>query len=209
MTFNCSKRSRLGHGERILFSHTKSEERQPPAAQDSPTTRPDMLFAIIGTSFGLAYLPVAPGTWGTLPGVAIFLFITLLVSPQYHTGLIAAALAAFCALTVALGPWAERYWKTKDPRVYVPDEVTGFLLTVFLFRTPDPFLTAGWAFVITRVMDILKFPPARQLERLPGGWGILVDDLISSVYAAALLYALTRFLPLQWFGGNPIVLFGW
>ncbi len=206
MTFQYSKKSRLGDGD--LVFHAKSEDRQPPDGRDAPTTRLDRVFAIIGTSFGLAYLPVAPGTWGALPGVAIFLFINLLVGPQYHTGLIAAALAAFCVLTVALGPWAESYWKTKDPRVYVPDEVTGFLLTVLLFRTPDPFLTVGWAFVITRAMDIIKFPPARQLERLPGGWGILVDDLVSSIYAAALLHALTWVLPTQWFGGGPIRLFG-
>lgn len=169
----------------------------------------DRIFAIIGTSFGLAYLPVAPGTWGTLPGVVIFLAIAL-VAPQSSQGwLIAAALIAFCIFTVALGPWAERHWKAKDPKVYVPDEVVGFLLTVLLFRTPDPFLTAGWAFVITRITDILKIPPAYQLERLPGGWGILVDDLVSSIYAAIILHLLTRFLPVPWFGGNPVQLLGW
>ncbi len=169
----------------------------------------DRLFSIIGTSFGLAYLPVAPGTWGTLPGVAIFILMALVVPQAYHTGFIAGSIVVFCVLTVLLGSWAERYWKTKDPRVFVLDEVTGFLLTVLLFRTPDPFLTAGWAFVITRIMDILKLPPAYQLERLPGGWGILVDDLVSSLYAAALLHVLTWLLPLQWFGGSPIRLFGW
>jgi phosphatidylglycerophosphatase A len=157
----------------------------------------------------LAYLPVAPGTWGTLPGVVIFLVIALVAPQSSQIWLIAAALIVFCILTVALGPWAERHWKVKDPRVYVPDEVAGFLLTVLLFRTPDPFLTAGWAFVMARVTDILKLPPARQLERLPGGWGILVDDLVSSIYAAIILHLLIRFLPSQWFGGSPIPFLEW
>jgi phosphatidylglycerophosphatase A len=70
----------------------------------------------------------------------------------------------------------------------VPDEVAGFLTTVLLWRTDDLLLTIVWAFGLTRVLDILKPPPCRRLERLPGGWGVLADDLCASLYAAAILH---------------------
>ena len=94
----------------------------------------------------------------------------------------------------------------KDPRRFVLDEVAGFLVTVLLFRTPDPILTAIWAFLFSRIMDIVKPPPARLLERLPAGWGILLDDVVASLYAAALLHILARILPAYWFGGPPVTL---
>jgi phosphatidylglycerophosphatase A len=164
----------------------------------------DRILNFLGTSFGLAYLPIAPGTWGTLPGVAVFLLISW-ASPAAHHGFwIALALIAVCLLCLLLSPWAERYWGVKDPRRFVLDEVAGFLVTVLLFRTPDPLLTAVWAFLLSRIMDIIKPPPARLLERLPSGWGILVDDVVASLYAAALLHILARLLPSAWFGGAAV-----
>jgi phosphatidylglycerophosphatase A len=164
----------------------------------------DRIFQILGTSFGLAYLPIAPGTWGSLPGVAIFILISVISPVSNHSFWIAAALIIVCVLCLSLSPWAERYWGVKDPRRFVLDEVAGFLVTVLLFRTPDPFLTAVWAFFFSRIMDILKLQPARYMERLPSGWGILLDDVVASLYAAALLHILARILPANWFGGWPV-----
>jgi len=92
-------------------------------------------------------------------------------------------------VTVALGTWAETYYARKDSQVFVTDEVAGFLLTVLLFHLPEqPVLTTLWAFPVTRVIDIVKIPPAKRLERLPAGWGVLADDLLGSVYAAGVLW---------------------
>ena len=164
----------------------------------------DRIFQMLATSFGLAYLPIAPGTWGSLPGVAVFLLISWTSAPADHASWIALALVVVCILSVALGPWAERFWGVKDPRRFVLDEVAGFLVTVLLFRTPDPILTAIWAFLFSRILDIAKPPPASQLERLPSGWGILLDDVVASLYAAALLHILARILPVSWLGGGPV-----
>ncbi len=164
----------------------------------------DRIFVTLGTSFGLAYLPTAPGTWGSLPGAAVFLLISWTSAPADHAWWIGLALVVVSILSVALGPWAERFWGVKDPRRFVLDEVAGFLVTVLLFRTPDPILTAIWAFLFSRVMDIIKPPPGRLLERLPAGWGILLDDVVASLYAAALLHILVRILPAFWFGGWPV-----
>jgi phosphatidylglycerophosphatase A len=73
----------------------------------------------------------------------------------------------------------------------VLDEWAGFLLTALLWPAllKTPILAALCVFVSFRVFDIIKLPPARQLEKLPQGWGVLMDDLASSLYAAAALHA--------------------
>jgi phosphatidylglycerophosphatase A len=102
------------------------------------------------------------------------------------------------AATVGLGRWAETFFGEKDSGKFVTDEVAGFLLTVLLFRTPDILVTVLWAFPMTRVIDIVKVPPARQLERIPGGWGVLLDDLLGSLYAALILHVIWSLSP-HWF----------
>jgi phosphatidylglycerophosphatase A len=134
-----------------------------------------------------------PGTCGALLGPAIYIPLAWATADRavLQTVLIAAALVFWCWITVALGGWAERYYQKKDSQTFVTDEVAGFLLTVLLFHlTRQPVLTTLWAFPITRAIDILKVPPAHRLEKLPRGWGVLADDLLGSVYAAAVLYGL-------------------
>src|SRR5205823_14845181 len=98
------------------------------------------------------------------------------------------ALLVWCWITIALGGWAEAYYQKKDSQTFVTDEVAGFLLTVLLFHdSAQPVLTTLWAFTVTRIIDILKIPPARRLEKLPRGWAVLADDLLGSIYAAAIL----------------------
>ena len=152
----------------------------------------------VASCFGLGYGPVAPGTFGALPGVGIFLAIVHW-TPGWRgadgTWLLLAALVVVCAATLALSPWAERYWKKKDPGTFVTDEVAGFLATVLLFRRGELVLMTLWAFVVTRGFDIVKIPPARQFERIHGGWGILLDDLCASLYAAGSLHLLAACFP--------------
>jgi phosphatidylglycerophosphatase A len=145
---------------------------------------------VFGASFGLGYVPFAPGTWGTLPAVGAFLLIQSLVPAEpWRTLILTSLLLAASAACVPLGNWAQSLWGRKDPRRFTLDEVAGFLLTVTLFSRGGLLELTIWAFAVTRVFDIIKPPPARQLERLSGGWGILLDDLAASVYGAALLHA--------------------
>ena len=160
-----------------------------------PNSTKDRICVLVATCLGLGYVPWIPGTISALWGVGIYVAIIWLAPATLHTWLIGAGLVVFCVLTLALAPWAERYWQRRDPNVFVTDEVAGFLLTVLLFRTPDILLTVLWAFPLTRLLDILKPPPARQAERLPSGFGILADDLCSSLYAAGVLYLLSAFFP--------------
>ena len=156
----------------------------------------DFLKTAVVTVFGCGYAPLMPGTVGTLPAVAIYIAIALLAPPAAQTWLIASVLLLSCGLTVWLGFWAEERWG-KDPQRLVIDEVAGFLVTILLFRPPSVSLTATviWAFVLTRLFDMTKPPPCRRLEDLPGGWGILLDDVWASLYAAAALNLLLHFCP--------------
>ena len=155
----------------------------------------DQFWLMAATCFGLGYAPVAPGTAGAMGGAGVFVLIALATPSSAHPWLIGLALAVACVLTVLVTPWAERRWGRKDPSHLVMDEVAGFLVTVLLFRGPSLWLTVAWAFVVTRVFDIVKPPPARQLEKLPAGWGVLLDDLCASLYAAGLLHVAAACFP--------------
>ena len=155
----------------------------------------DFLCAAACTSLGFGYSPIIPGTFGTLPSVVLFILIARYVTPDLQTLVIATVLILACLLSILLAPWAERQWGRKDPRRFVLDEVAGYFLTVLLvwpfvaIQEPKSIMVfAGMAFVATRFFDIVKPFPARRLEKLPQGWGILLDDLAASLYAAALLH---------------------
>jgi phosphatidylglycerophosphatase A len=172
-------------------------------------SRREIVRPIIASCFGLGYSPIMPGTCGALVGPAIYIPLALAVPQEpLQTALIAAALLVWCWITVALGGWAETYYGKKDSQTFVTDEVAGFLLTVLLFHdSTQPVLTTLWAFPVTRIIDIVKIPPSRRLEHLPRGWGVLADDLMGSVYAAALLHLVKMTAP-AWFNVGNSNLFG-
>lgn len=141
---------------------------------------------------GLGRLPLVPGTFGSLAGVGIALLIP---AEAWHLGIGIGVLAA-SALTVALGPAAARAAGRKDPQQVVMDEVAGMLLTLLLVPAPSA-MEAAFGFLFFRFFDIVKPPPGRWLERLPDGWGILLDDLAAGAYALAALTALGWAIPLR------------
>lgn len=129
----------------------------------------------IWSGLGLGFSPVAPGTCGSLLGLAI----AWLLRPWMWGGPGAAALAG--ALCLPLGALAERTLARKDPPEFVLDEVAGALLALSLLPCgPVPW---GTAFVAFRLLDAWKPGPIRGLQSRPGGWGILVDDLVAGALA--------------------------
>lgn len=136
----------------------------------------------------LGCAPIAPGTFGTLGGVAIAWALST-------TELFPVWTLVICALLYALGrglaPWAERHAGRKDPQIFVLDEVIGYLITV-LWTSGPSFLTLVVGFFVFRFFDIAKPWPVRRLERIPGGDGILLDDV-----AAGLIGLLFVMLPLR------------
>jgi phosphatidylglycerophosphatase A len=142
---------------------------------------------VIATAFGAGYSPIAPGTAGSLVGLA--LFWPLQLTPPWIQVLV--TLAAFAAGVAASSRLAQGLGR-KDPGAAVVDEVVGMWLSLlFLPFTPA---TAAFGFVLFRVLDVFKPWPARQLEALPGGWGIMTDDVMAGIYANLLLRAGLRAL---------------
>ncbi len=142
----------------------------------------DRVAVVLATGFGLGYAPVASGTFGTLPGV----LLVILLWPALAGNLVAQA-AIGIALTVAAIPVcgaAERVFGKKDDGRIVADEYATFPLVMFGL----PVDRAEWwillvAFLAARFFDILKPWPARGLQRIRGGFGIVIDDVFASLYA--------------------------
>lgn len=154
------------------------------------------------TCGGAGMSPVAPGTAGSIATTALLYGIYLLLARGadsadpvlWHITLLAGLLAT-CGLSVWLGPWAGRYYGRKDPSPFVLDEVAGICVAM-LFQPMLGGAGQVWvmlaAMLAFRLFDIWKPPPARQLERLPDGWGILLDDLAAGVYANLLCQVILR-----------------
>jgi phosphatidylglycerophosphatase A len=152
---------------------------------------------------GVGYLPLAPGTWGSLVGIGLYFLvrrglISVLfgIAPDlglnnFHLFYVVTALEIlFVTVLSLIGFWSasrtEKLSAKKDPGKVVIDEVAG----QFIALIPVPFvLGAPWwtvvvAFILFRFFDIVKPYPARRLESLPGGLGIMADDLVAGIYAA-------------------------
>jgi phosphatidylglycerophosphatase A len=156
----------------------------------------DRLRYLLITSGGLGLSPVAPGTAGTLGGVA--LAVLLQATLPEHTILCwwiaAAVLFAFGCTTSA---FVARTFGKEDPGAFVLDEVVGYLLTVALYASlravPDA-TGHACAFVAFRVFDVVKLQPARRLEDLPGAFGIMADDQMAGIYAGLSLFLILPLL---------------
>jgi len=149
-----------------------------------------MLVAVT-SGFGLGLLPGASGTYGTLIGLAWHLAgLAAGLGPRAIRLWCLAGVALFVALHYALTPWAQRHWQESDPHHYILDEIPGYLMVpVLSLPAPSlPFILLG--FVIERVCDIVKLPVARYFDRkVHTPTGVLMDDIIAGIYAAALLSA--------------------
>jgi phosphatidylglycerophosphatase A len=142
-------------------------------------------------SFGfLGCSPFAPGTVGTLGGVAV---AWLLARTEWFPLWAALACLALYTATQPLGAWAEQYAGRKDPGIFVVDEVIGYLITVMWVRGPS-LLALAVAFFVFRAFDIVKPPPARQLEHVGGGHGILLDDVAAGFWGLLVVMLPARLL---------------
>ena len=134
----------------------------------------------VATGFGSGYSPVAPGTAGSLVGLLLFWPLRTLPA-VFQVALVA---VVFLGGTAAATSVARRVGIV-DPGIVVVDEVVGMWASLLFL--PFTLGTAAAGFVLFRIMDVVKPYPARQLEDLPGGWGIMSDDLMAGVYANLVL----------------------
>jgi phosphatidylglycerophosphatase A len=129
----------------------------------------------LATALGAGYIPIAPGTWGSAVGVLLWLLLPASTSLQ------ALAIVVVVAAGVWSGGVAEGHFGRTDPGQVVIDEVAGMLVTLFL--NPVGWLGVAGGFLLFRAADIVKPFPARRLEGLPGGLGIMADDVMAGIYA--------------------------
>ena len=158
------------------------------ATTTAPLSASDYLALAIAT-FGVGYLPLIPGTFGSLLSVGIFLLFAQLTT---GTALFALVLVFTLAVTFA-GIWAasktEELAGRKDPGKVVVDEVAGQMLALLpltLFGLQLTTRAVIVSFILFRLFDIFKPYPAGRFERLKGGYGIMCDDLVAGAYAAVI-----------------------
>jgi phosphatidylglycerophosphatase A len=145
---------------------------------------------------GLGWLPVAPGTWGSLlPAVVFGVLVWQGVPAAAITAVMAFLVVAGSAACVLFAPASIAAKNKNDPGEVVMDEVAGQALTFLVEPFLLPASLSGWqsflvaliGFVLFRAFDIAKPWPIRKLERLPAGWGILLDDLAAGICSAIAL----------------------
>ncbi len=143
----------------------------------------------LGSGFYLGLLPLVPGSFGALPALAWHLL-------AFWLGWSDTATRAWCfwgavvfsALHYYLTPWAQKYWRSSDPKNFVLDEIVGYLFVpVFCMQMTELWqVFAG--FCIFRILDAIKLPIARYIDRnIHTASGVLFDDIVSAAYTAAIL----------------------
>jgi phosphatidylglycerophosphatase A len=160
---------------------------------------------LLGSALGAGLLPIAPGTWGSavtvvvmaaLHGVAGLWGGLLPVATTWRVGVLvwAGVLLVIALVGIRIGDRAAEDWGEEDPGAFVLDEVVGQGLTLLpllsVLPGPLPPLPLAAGFLLFRALDVIKPPPCRRLEGLPGGLGIMADDLMAGVYAAVGVVAL-------------------
>ena len=146
---------------------------------------------LTATVFGVGYLRPGPGTWGSAVTVLCWWMTSRWVRPNAQA--LVAALLAFVVVLIGI-PAATRVARAfakKDPQFVVIDEVAGQLIALIAVPVSWKSLLAG--FILFRGFDIVKPPPLRQLERLPEGVGIVLDDVGAGLYALAIMQLLLHF----------------
>jgi phosphatidylglycerophosphatase A len=147
------------------------------------------LGVFIATCAHVGYAPVAPGTFGSAVGLVIY----YLVRRQGSTMVELATIGVILLVGLWAATEAEHHFGGIDPGPVVIDEVIGMLITLALI--PVTVAGAVTGFLIFRVLDVVKPWPARRLEHLPGGFGIVLDDVMAGVYGNLIMMVLVRVLP--------------
>jgi len=153
----------------------------------------------IGTCLGVGHLVGPSGSYVSAVGAGLLAAAFYLGAPAWAVG---AAAAALTILAIPVATWFERRLARKDPRPFVLDELAGMLvagLAAWLPMAGAGWLTLLLALAWFRVFDIVKPPPVRQLERLPGGWGVVLDDVAAGAMALGLT-VVSQLLLARFFG---------
>jgi phosphatidylglycerophosphatase A len=157
--------------------------------EDKKASLPYRVAYGLATGAGAGFAPIAPGTFGALEGVAIFLaVIAFPLAPPERTAII----AGLAVVSFVVGVWASKraceICGLKDPGQVVIDEISGQLIALTPLAFEPSIAGIAVSFLLFRIFDIFKPYPIYKLERLPSGLGVMADDALAGIYAAALVW---------------------
>jgi phosphatidylglycerophosphatase A len=159
---------------------------------ESTTARQTPVWATaVGTLFGIGRLRPGPGSWASAATVLLWWALASVFPPAGRTPLAIAIVVVVTLIGIPAATRVSRGAGIKDPQFVVIDEVAGQL--VALIAVPLAWKTFLAGFILFRVFDILKPPPVRQLEALPEGTGIVLDDVAAGLYALGSMHLFLHF----------------
>jgi phosphatidylglycerophosphatase A len=161
------------------------------AAAIIPSAPAPLWASTVATVCGIGNLRPGPGTWGSLAAALIWYGASRVIAAQVQPAVLAALAIIAVAIGIPAATVVSRASATKDPQNVVIDEVAGQWITLLFVPVSWKTLLAG--FILFRGFDILKPPPVRQIERLPDGTGIVVDDVAAGIYALIVMQLLLHF----------------
>jgi phosphatidylglycerophosphatase A len=145
----------------------------------------------ISTFFGIGRMRPGPGTWASAATVTLWWLLTRWITPAWQPW-VACGLAGLAVVAgIPAATQVARASRLKDPQFVVIDEVAGQLIT--LIAVPVSWKSLLLGFILFRGFDIVKPPPVRQLEQLPEGTGIVIDDVGAGLYALAVMQIVLHF----------------
>jgi phosphatidylglycerophosphatase A len=146
---------------------------------------------LAATFFGVGKLHPGPGTWGSAATVLLWAAVSYALPVPLRAGVALGLTLLVILIGIPAATSVSRAFQKKDPQLVVIDEVAGQLLS--LIAVPVSWKTLLVGFILFRGFDILKPPPIRQLEHLPEGTGIVLDDVAAGFFAFVVMHLLLHF----------------
>jgi phosphatidylglycerophosphatase A len=162
-----------------------------PRAIAGASRRTPLWASLIATFFGVGRLQPGPGTWGSLATVLLWAALAHALTPSLRLPVAIVFVLLVVLIGIPAATQTARGSGKKDPQFIVIDEVAGQLIA--LLAVPVAWTTFLAAFILFRAFDIVKPPPVRQLEALPEGAGIVLDDVAAGLYALGIMHLLLHF----------------
>lgn len=164
---------------------------QAPSVARASRSRPPLWASVVATFCGIGHLRPGPGTWGSAAAVLLWAALAHTLAPALRTPVVCALAILIAVIGIPAATQVARTSGLKDPQFVVIDEVAGQLIA--LIAVPLAWKTFLASFILFRGFDIVKPPPVRQLERLPEGAGIVLDDVAAGIYAFVGMQLLLHF----------------
>ncbi len=146
---------------------------------------------LVAMFFGIGRLRPGPGTWGSAATILLWWLASRYIQAGWQMYVAIALAALVTAIGIPAATLVARATRIKDPQFVVIDEVAGQLIT--MVAVPVSWKTVLAGFILFRGFDMVKPPPVRQLERLPEGFGIVIDDVAAGLYALIVMQVLLHF----------------